>query len=166
VPAPGALGAPPEAGVLVAGSSLGGLRLGMTKAQVKKAWGSRFGRCKSCLQETWYFTYRPFAPEGAAVAFDDGRAVRIFTLWQPEGWRTSKWLVLGASEADVNRALGYSGRVSCESYEAIVRAGTRADTAYYLDDGELWGFGLMSRRASPCVELVAVPHPRARRPAG
>lgn len=164
--APGVLAAPPENGVLVPGSSLGGVRIGMTKAQVRRAWGSRFGRCQSCLQETRYFTYRPFAPQGAAVAFDEGKTVRVYTLWQPDGWRTSAGLELGATEEEVNRVLGYSGRVACGSYDAIVRTGGRADTAYYLSRGELWGFGLMSRRTSPCVELVAPPRLRAPQRAG
>jgi hypothetical protein len=163
---PGASGALPREGVLIAGSSLGGVRIGMAKQQVERAWGSRFGRCRSCLQETWYFTYRPFAPQGAAVSFDRKRVVRVYTLWQPKEWRTSRGLELGASEADVNRALGYSGRVACGTYDAIVRTGPRADTVYYLDGAELWGFGLMVPGASPCVELVAAPHPTASRRAG
>lgn len=161
-----ATAAPPPKGVLVPGSSLGGVRLGMGKAQVKMAWGSRFGRCKSCLQETWYFTYERFAPEGAAVAFDKGKAVRVYTLWQPEGWRTSDGLELGTPVADVDRALGYSGRVACGDYDAVVRERGRVSTAYYLDGDELWGFGLMPRGSSPCVDLAALPRRTAWRRAG
>jgi len=39
-----AAAAPPRKGVFAPGRSLGGLRLGMTPAQVRAAWGSSFGR--------------------------------------------------------------------------------------------------------------------------
>jgi len=49
---PAAAAAPPEAGVLAPGTSLGGVRLGMTKADVRRTWGSSYGRCRDC--DRWY----------------------------------------------------------------------------------------------------------------
>ena len=34
--------------------------------------------------------------------------------------------------------------------ERLVRDTAHARTAYYLDDGKLWGFGLFRRGTSPC----------------
>lgn len=142
---------PPTQGVLVAGTSLGGVRLGMSKAQVRQRWGSEFGRCRSCLVETWYFNYRPFQPQGTAVEFELGRVRRVFTIWQPTGWRTSTGLRLGASEADVTAAIGSLPRRKCRRYDALLRSGPAAVTVYYLYQGELWGFGLMRPTLAVCV---------------
>lgn len=146
--APAAL---PDPGRLVPGQSLGGVRIGMTKGQVKDAWGKRFGRCRSCQRETWYFTYRPFEPRGAGVVFSGRVVAQVFTLWQPERWRDTVGLVLGAGEREVTRLRGSLPRRECTGYTALVLRGKRADTVYYLDDGSLWGFGLTRPGSSPCV---------------
>jgi hypothetical protein len=123
----------------------------MTKAQVRAEWGSTFGRCRSCTRETWYFNYRPFTPEGAGVAFLDGRVVHVFTIWQPVGWRTTKGLTLGALEGQVTQAYGPLPRRSCLGYDALVLRGRKALSAFYIHDGVLWGFGLTRPASSPCV---------------
>src|SRR5512135_1191314 len=64
----------PRRGELVAGVSLGGVRLGATEAEVRNAWGNRFVRCPSCSVLTWYYTY-PDDAVGAAVAFRHGKVV-------------------------------------------------------------------------------------------
>src|SRR5206468_2481751 len=53
-----AAAAPPRAGLFVPGVSLGGLRIGMTPARVRGAWGSGYGVCRGCADLTWYFNYR------------------------------------------------------------------------------------------------------------
>ncbi len=141
----------PDPGRLVAGQSLGGVRLGMRKAEVRKAWGTRFGRCRSCQHETWYFTYRPFEPQGAGVVFSGRVVARVFTLWQPERWRDTVGLVLGAGEREVTRLRGSLPRRECTGYTALVLRGERADSVFYLDGGELWGIGLTRPSSSPCV---------------
>jgi hypothetical protein len=149
--AAGASAALPAEGVLVPGESLGGIRVGMSKAEVRQTWGKRFGRCRSCVLETWYFTYRRFEPQGAAVAFAGRRVERVYTLWQPPGWRTSGGLLLGTAEADVVRVFGSPPRRECGSYAALVVHGRRADSVLYLYGGGLWGLGLMRPGSSPCV---------------
>jgi hypothetical protein len=146
-----AVAAPPARGVLVPGESLGGVRLGMTKAQVREAWGSAYGRCRGCFLDTWYFNYRPFAPQGAGVAFQRGRVSRVFTLWQPPGWRTTKGLALGASQGEVTRTYGALAERLCSGYTALVMPRRRAQTVFYVDEGTLWGFGLTRPGSSPCV---------------
>ncbi len=141
----------PDPGRLVAGQSLGGVRLGMTKAEVRKAWGKVFGRCRSCQRETWYFTYRPFEPQGAGVVFSGRVVAQAFTLWQPEGWRDDAGLSLGVAESELTRLRGSLPRRECSGYTALVLRGQRADSVFYLDGGKLWGFGLTRPGSSPCA---------------
>ena len=72
-----AAAAPPKAGVLVPGRSLGGVSPGMTEAQVRDAWGSRFGICRDCRgRMTWYFNRERFHPQGAGVELRGDASVR------------------------------------------------------------------------------------------
>ena len=140
--------APPTAGVLVPGSSLGGLRLGATKAQVESAWGRAYGVCSNCPRETWYFNYFAFQPRGVGVDLRRGRVVALFTIHSPSGWRTQRGLELGAGVAEVRGVYGTLKRIDCDGYYALVleRAGTR--TALYILRERLWAFGL-SRAGLP-----------------
>jgi hypothetical protein len=140
----------PRHGVLVAGQSLGGLRLGETRAQVRAAWGSRYGLCRDCADETWYYTYRKFAAEGAGVAFRNGRVAAIFTLWSPVGWRASRGLRLGEDAARVTDLYGALPQVSCGRYYAIIETRSGTTTAVYVLDGKVWGFGLSRTQVPVC----------------
>jgi hypothetical protein len=148
---PVASAAPPKQGLLVPGQSLGGVRIGMTKAQVRRAWGTTFGRCRDCSRETWYFNYVEFEPQGAGVVFRRGRVVHAFTIWQPQGWHTTNGLTLGASDYEVTRTYGALEERTCAGYSAFVMRGRRAQTVFYVDKGKLWGFGLTRPDSSPCV---------------
>jgi hypothetical protein len=141
----------PERGLFVPGESLGGVRIGMTKAAVADAWGSRHGVCRSCPHQTWYFNYKPFLPEGVGVVFERGRVTHAFTVWQPEGWRTPEGLRVGEPAADIARTYGPLDRRECGRYYALVEAGLGAQTVYYVFENEVWGFGLTVPDASPCL---------------
>lgn len=147
----GAAAAPSEERLFVPGESLGGLELGASKAEVRRVWGERHGVCRSCRQPTWYFNERPFEPQGTGVVLDDGRAAHLFTMWQPEGWRTPDGLSLGADEAEVTRAQRALIRRRCAGYDALVVSGGRAQSVFYLLEGELFGFGLTRPDANPCL---------------
>jgi hypothetical protein len=141
----------PERGLFVPGESLGGVRIGMTKGAVADAWGSRHGVCRSCPHTTWYFNYKPFLPGGVGVVFERGRVVHVFTVWQPEGWRTPEGLRLGEPAAEIARTYGPLDRRGCGRYDALVGAGLRAQTVYYVFANEVWGFGLTVPDASACL---------------
>ncbi len=141
----------PRAGTFVPGQSLGGVGLGMTQTEVKGVWGTKFGRCRECARPTWYFNYRPFEPHGVAAVFERGRAVHLFTVWRPEGWRTREGLALGANEAEITKRYGTLGRRRCVGYDALVAPGRRAQSVFYVYRGALWAFGLTRPGASPCV---------------
>jgi hypothetical protein len=147
VPAAAAL---PEHGALVPGRSLGGVRLGETAAQVRAALGARYGVCRGCIESTWYFTYRAFTRKGLAVELHRGRVSAVYTVWRPSGWRAPKQLRLGALEAQVTTLAGPLLVVSCPGYDAFTKVTAGVQTAYYVLDGKLWGFGLLAAHTSPC----------------
>ena len=63
----------PQHGVVIPGRSFAGLRLGATGGRVAEVWGPRHGVCRGCARPTWFFTYRRFRPQGAAVSFRAGQ---------------------------------------------------------------------------------------------
>ena len=144
-----ALGLPQHA-VVVPGKSFAGLHLGATGAQVRTAWGPRFGRCRDCPRLTWYFTYRKFEPQGAGVSFRGGRATAFFTLWSPSGWHTDRGLTVGDPEARITRLYGVLPRAECGTYSALVLRRRGVDTQFYVYKQEVWGFGISPAGAPPC----------------
>jgi hypothetical protein len=140
----------PQHGVVVPGKSFAGLRLGATEAQVRAAWGPRFGRCRDCPRPTWYFTYKRFEPQGAGVSFRSGAAAAFFTVWSPPGWHTNRGLTVGEPAARVTQLYGVLPRSECGTYSALVLRRGRTDTQIYLYKEEVWGFGLSPAGAPPC----------------
>jgi hypothetical protein len=146
-----AVAAAPAEGVFVPGESLGGLGLGLTKAEVRKRWGSRFGLCRNCARSTWYFNLKPFEPQGAGVEFRRHRVARVFTVWRPLGWHTDDGLELGVQLDELREAVPGLEVRRCDGYEAYLTETGGSTSVYYVYRGRLWGFGLMSQRLSPCL---------------
>lgn len=151
-----ATAAPPRPGHFAPGTHLGGVKIGMTKADVTTQWGSRHGVCRECARTTWYFNYRPFEPQGVGVVFERDRVAHVFTVWRPNGWRTARGLTLGAPASEISKTYGPLDRRECgrgmpSPYYALVRPGLRAQTAFYVFRDRLWGFGLTVPDASPCL---------------
>jgi hypothetical protein len=142
---------PPTGGTFTPGVSLAGVELGLTRSEVLEAWGSRHGVCRDCREPTWYVNERPFEPEGGGVVFEDGRVVHAFTVWQPTGWVTPEGLELGAPAGDIGATYGELAEIDCGDYLALVDNAPEATSAFYVYQGEVWGFGLLSRGRSPCV---------------
>jgi hypothetical protein len=128
--------------------SFGGLALGATPAQVRTAWGTRYGVCRSCKTTTWYFNERDFEPKGVAVEFRGSRVVAMFTVWEPLAWHTRQGLRIGDLEARATQLYGALQRVTCESYDALRLRRRGVDTYFYTRAGRIWGFAL-SRVAVP-----------------
>jgi hypothetical protein len=141
----------PHAGTFVPGRSLGGVRLGMTGAQVERLWGRDHGVCRGCPRTTWYFTYKRFAPEGAEVQLVRGRVVIVATLWSPPAWHTTRGLAIGDDTARITSIYGPMASVPCNNYAALVLVERRATSAFYVVDGRLWGFGLVGPTRSACL---------------
>jgi hypothetical protein len=137
-----AVAAPPGAGVLVPGRSLGGVALGETKTSVEAKWGRAYGVCRGCARETWYFNYYAFQPKGAGVEWRDGRVAAVFTLYQPLGWRTTKGLELDDHVSRIRGTHGPLPRTECPDYTVYGLRGRNAVTAFYVLRDRLWAFGL------------------------
>ena len=144
-----ALGLPAQATV-VPGQSFAGLRPGATGAQVTGAWGARHGVCRGCPRPTWFFTYAPFQPQGAAVSFRAGAAESFYTLRAPDGWHTNRGLTIGDPEAKVRAIYGPLPRAECGTYSAFVLRRGRVETQFYVYGRRVWGFGLSSAGAPRC----------------
>jgi hypothetical protein len=140
----------PQHALVAPGKSFAGLRLGASGAQVRAAWGPRYGRCRDCLRPTWYFTYRKFEPQGAGVSFRNGAANAFFTIWSPPGWHTDRGLTVGDPEARITRLYGVLPRAECGTYSTLVLRRGGTDTQFYVYKQEVWGFGLSSAGAPPC----------------
>ncbi len=143
-----AAAAPPGAGVLVPGRSLGGIELGDTKAEVERRWGRAYGVCGGCARETWYFNYYAFQPRGAGVEWRNGRVLAVFTIYQPLGWRTTNGLELNDPVSRITGSYGPLRRTECGRYSALTLTGRDATTAFYVLGDRLWAFGL-SRPGTP-----------------
>jgi hypothetical protein len=148
---PTAAATPPRKGLFVPGKSLGGLRLGMTPAQVRAAWGSGYGRCRGCAQPTWYYTYRRYHPHGAAVQFRRGRVDAIFTLWAPSNWKTTKGLYIGDNVDRVPGLYGNLASAECPgNYSGLTLPSPGGVSVIYVVNEKIFGFGLLSFRAAVC----------------
>jgi hypothetical protein len=148
---PAAFASPPEAGVLVPGESLGGVRLGWTLAQVERVWGTVSGRCRDCPVETRYFNRVPFRPEGAAVELRRGRVVAVLTLWAPRRWHTDRNVYVGEPERRVQRTHGDVQRRRCPGFDALLlRQRGRTRSVVFVVDGTVWGFGLLAPGERVC----------------
>jgi hypothetical protein len=137
-----AAAAPPSAGLVAPGESLGGLSLGVTRAHVRATWGSRHGVCRDCSEQTWYFNLRRWEPQGTGVAFRRGRVVALFTMWSPQGWHTDRGLRIGDPAARIAGLYGPLLRVNCGTYAVLTLRRGRTKTSFYVVDEQVWGFGL------------------------
>jgi hypothetical protein len=145
-----AAAAPPGAGVLVPGRSLGGVELGATKTEVERRWGRAYGVCRGCERETWYFNYYAFQPKGTGVEWRQGRVAALFTLYQPLGWRTSEGLELDDHVSRIRGTHGPLPRTECPGYSVYVLRGREAVTAFYVLRDRLWAFGLARPGSALC----------------
>lgn len=140
----------PQQGVLVPGRSLAGVRLGTPEKQVRAAWGPHVGVCRSCPRRTLYFTYGKFDQVGVGAEFRRGRAVALFTLSLPTGWRTDRGVRLGDPSVTVNGTYGALPRVECGHYYALVQRRGNVATAFYFKEDTLWAFGLLRTSVPVC----------------
>ena len=133
----------PAHGVFVPGTSLAKVRLGERAPAVRAAWGSSHGVCEGCPRTTWYFNYKSFTQQGAAVELEHGRVVAAYTVWRPQGWHTREGLRLGDAEERIPAVYGALPRTDCGTYSAYVETATNAVSAFYVVGGRVWGFGLL-----------------------
>jgi hypothetical protein len=140
----------PQQGVLVPSRSLAGIRLGAPESQVRAAWGPHVGICRGCPRPTLYFTYGKFDEVGAGAEFRRGRAIALFTLSLPKGWRTNRGVRLGDPPVTLSGIYGALPRVECGHYYALVQRRGNVATAFYFKDDTLWAFALFRASVPVC----------------
>ena len=143
----------PVRGLLISGESLGGVSLGDSPADVEATWGTDYTVCTTCRQTTWYFMY-PTKPVGAAVIFDKtDRAIAVFTLGTPFGWRTEKGLPLG-DDIHTMTALYPAPQMAwkaCIGYSALSTRNGSTVTSIYTQAEVVYGFALTVPGRSVCL---------------
>jgi hypothetical protein len=133
----------PAKGVLVPGKSLAGVRLGDGKARVTELWGTTHTVCDWCRSETWFFTYEEPYALGAAVTFVNERAVAVFTLGAPAGWRSTDGLKLGEYSDRIAQLYPQLRWRTCIGYQAVSRRSANGVvTSIYSDGQTVYGFAL------------------------
>jgi hypothetical protein len=131
----------PSRGILIGGVSLADVQLGDSPRAVELAWGTNHMSCGNCRLRTWLFVY-PNRPAGAAVAFDrGGRAVAVFTIGQPFGWRTEGGLSVGA-KISTKHGAATMDQAKCTGYDALSRREGDVVTTIYTHAGSVYGFAL------------------------
>jgi hypothetical protein len=140
----------PQQGVLVPGRSLAGVELGASERQVRRALGPNVGVCRDCPRRTLYFTRARFDQTGVGAEFVRGRAVALYTVWMPTGWRTSRGVSLGAPELQLVNAHRGTLRTECGHYATLALRRGRVVTTFWVRDGILWAFGIQRPSAPLC----------------
>jgi hypothetical protein len=140
----------PARGVLAPGKSLGGVKLGDTRATVRARWGGRYELCRVCGPTTWLYTSSA-RRTGAAVSFRNSRVTAVFTLGAPSGWRTTQGLRLGDATThamSLYKGFAWSG---CIGYGALSLRGRGVVTSIYTYGESVYGFAL-TRPSEPVCQ--------------
>jgi hypothetical protein len=147
----------PARGVLTPGKSLGGIRIGMTMAQVKATWGTNYKLCprsqycpNSKTDQVWYFIYERGEPLGAGVRFRHGRVSAVFTLGSPQGWHTLQGLGVGQQIDKANELYGQLAWHVCIGYGAMSMRNGNTVTSIYTSGEAVYGFALTAPSEPIC----------------
>lgn len=140
----------PTRGLVVPGVSFAGVKLGDTEQRVRARWGNRFSVCSYCTDTTWLYTYQFGEPLGAAVRFENNKAVALFSLGSPAGWKTDKGLAMGDPISDVYQYYATTGTTRCIGFDALTARIGRSVTAFYSAAGVIYGFAIVNPGMTVC----------------
>ena len=139
----------PSKGKVVPGRTIGGVGLADTTTTVQNKWGRNYKVCSYCKKLTWFYMYPAGEPLGAAVKFEKGKVVSVFTLGSPAGWGV-KGVMMGDPVSNVYNLFGNTGSASCIGYDALtVRIGS-GTMSFYTTGGTIYGFALTGPTESVC----------------
>jgi len=139
----------PTRGVVVPGKTIGGVGLTDTTLTVTHKWGRNYKVCTYCKKVTWFYEYPTGEPLGAAVKFEKGKVVSVFTLGSPAGWGV-KGVMMGDPVSNVYNLFGHSGSVSCIGYDALTIRIGGSTMSFYTTGGTIYGFALTGPTERPC----------------
>ena len=139
----------PSKGKVVPGKTIGGVGLTDTTTTVQHKWGRNYKVCSYCKKLTWFYVYPTGEPLGAAVKFEKGKVVSVFTLGSPAGWGV-KGAMMGDPVSNVYNLYGTVNDKNCIGYDALtVRIGNSV-TSFYSAAGVIYGYALTSATQTPC----------------
>jgi hypothetical protein len=145
----------PMSGIVVAGTSLGGIKIGDTPARVQMLWGKRYQLCDAgtCPLQTWLYEQAKGEPLGVGVSFVKGKVAAVFTLGSPDGWKTDRGLRMGDEESQVYTYYPTPFTTNCIGYDALsVRnQQTKIVTSIYASSGYVYGFAITAPGQPVCV---------------
>ena len=139
----------PVKGVVVPGKTIGGVGLADTTLTVRRKWGRNYKVCPYCKKVTWFYEYPTGEPLGAAVKFEKGKVVSVFTLGSPAGWGV-KGVMMGDPVSNVYNLYGNTGSVSCIGYDALTIRIGRTTMSFYTTGGTIYGFALTGPTEPAC----------------
>ena len=139
----------PAKGKVVPGKTIGGVGLTDTTTTVQMKWGRNYRVCSYCKKVTWFYMYPAGEPLGAAVKFEKGKVVSVFTLGSPAGWGV-KGVMMGDPVSNVYNLFGNTGDAQCIGYDALtVRIGG-STMSFYTASGVIYGYALTAPSQPPC----------------
>jgi hypothetical protein len=141
----------PSHGVVVPGTSIGGITIGLTQAMVQTKWGKNYTLYDQSKATTpvWLYVYPGPEPLGAAVKFKNNKVVSVFTLGSPVGWGL-KGVKMGDPTSNVYNLFGSLNTSNCIGYDALwVRIGGSI-TSFYSANGVIYGYALTAPTESVC----------------
>ena len=138
----------PATGILVSGESLGGVRLGDTRSDVRKLWGHKFIVCEGCEPTTWFYWY-PSGESGLGVEFRHGQVTGVYTLGRTVGWRSTDGLKIGGymSSKELQEKSVWK---SCPGYGAKLETTHDAVTSVFTVGPVVYGFSLTRPSEAVC----------------
>jgi len=139
----------PSKGRVVPGKTIGGVGLTDTTLTVVHKWGRNYKVCSYCKKQTWFYEYPTGEPLGAAVKFEKGKVVSVFTLGSPAGWGV-KGVMMGDPVSNVYNLFGNTGSVSCIGYDALTIKIGASTMSFYTTGGTIYGFALTGPTEPPC----------------
>ncbi len=139
----------PSKGKIVPGKTIGGVGLTDTTTTVMHKWGRNYQVCSYCKKLTWFYEYPSGEPLGAAVKFEKGKVVSVFTLGSPAGWGV-KGVMMGDPVSNVYNLFGNTGSISCIGYDALTVKVGRGTMSFYTTGGTVYGFALTGPTEPAC----------------
>jgi hypothetical protein len=139
----------PSKGKVVPGKTIGGVGLTDTTLTVVHKWGRNYKVCTYCKKQTWFYEYPTGEPLGAAVKFEKGKVVSVFTLGSPAGWGV-KGVMMGDPVSNVYNLFGNTGSVSCIGYDALTIKIGASTMSFYTTGGTIYGFALTGPTEPVC----------------
>ena len=143
----------PTVGVFIPGTSLAGVKLGMTQKQVARILGNNPVLCTVkisdlCKEPVYLYEYTHGEPLGVAVKFHTFKVggtptvSAVFMLGTIAGWKTKEGLKIGDPVSNIYNFYSAPIATNCIGFAALSAKEGKVITSFYTADGIVAGFAL------------------------